>query len=74
MTASSYAGWKRKKPRRAGSLSRIRLKKNLKRVKVMAIGAGKIEKCHRVPLDVKVGDRIFFGKYTDNDIKINAQE
>jgi dUTPase len=24
----------------------------------MAIGAGKIEKGHRIPLDVKVGDRI----------------
>src|SRR6266481_4059085 len=39
---------------------------------VMAIGAGKIEKGHRIPLDVKVGDRILFGKYTDNDINILA--
>src|SRR3979490_980036 len=42
--------------------------------KVMAVGAGKIEKGHRVPLDVKVGDRILFGKYTGNDIKIDDQE
>jgi chaperonin GroES len=41
---------------------------------VMAIGAGKIEKGRRVALDVKVGDRILFGKYTGNDIKINDQE
>jgi chaperonin GroES len=41
---------------------------------VMAVGAGKIEKGHRVPLDVKVGDRILFGKYTGNDIKIGDQE
>src|SRR5213592_80767 len=41
---------------------------------VMAIGAGKIEKGHRVPLDVKVGDRILFGKYTGNEIKIDDQE
>ena len=41
---------------------------------VMAVGAGKIEKGHRVPLDVKVGDRILFGKYTGNDIKIDDQE
>jgi chaperonin GroES len=41
---------------------------------VMAIGAGKIEKGHRIPLDVKVGDRILFGKYTGNDIKIDEQE
>ena len=42
--------------------------------KVMAIGAGKMERGHRVPLDVKVGDRILFGKYTGNDIIIDNQE
>ena len=41
---------------------------------VMAVGAGKIEKGKRVPLDVKVGDRILFGKYTGNDILVNDQE
>jgi|SRR5690348_14564829 chaperonin GroES len=41
---------------------------------VMAVGVGKMEKGHRVPLDVKVRDRILFGKYTGNDIKINDQE
>jgi chaperonin GroES len=41
---------------------------------VMAVGVGKIEKGKRVPLEVKVGDRILFGKYTGNDIKIDDQE
>jgi len=41
---------------------------------VMAVGAGKFEKGKRVPLDVQVGDRILFGKYTGNDIKIDEQE
>src|SRR5260370_13984643 len=41
---------------------------------VMAIGAGKIEKGHRIPIDGKVGDRILFGKYTCNDINIGAPE
>jgi chaperonin GroES len=41
---------------------------------VIAVGAGKMEKGHRIPLDVKVGDRILFGKYTGNDIKIENQE
>src|SRR5437764_8323838 len=41
---------------------------------VVAIGAGKMEKGRRVPLDVKVGDRILFGKYTGNDIKIHRSE
>jgi chaperonin GroES len=41
---------------------------------VMAVGAGKTEKGHRIPPDVKLGDRILFGKYTGNDIKIDGQE
>jgi chaperonin GroES len=41
---------------------------------VIAVGNGKMEKGRRIPLDVKVGDRILFGKYTGNDIKIDDQE
>jgi chaperonin GroES len=42
---------------------------------VIAVGAGKInEKGDRVALDVKVGDRILFGKYSGNDIKIDDEE
>jgi len=41
---------------------------------VMAVGAGKIEKGKRVPLDVKVGNRILFGKYTGNEILVDDQE
>jgi len=40
----------------------------------MAVGAGKIEEGKRIPLDVKTGDRILFGKYTGNDITIDGQE
>jgi chaperonin GroES len=40
----------------------------------VAVGAGKIEKGKRIPLDVKAGDRILFGKYTGNEIEIDAQE
>jgi chaperonin GroES len=28
----------------------------------------------RVPLDVKVGDRILFGKYSGSEIKIEGEE
>ena len=41
---------------------------------VMAVGAGKIEKGKRIPVDVKVGDRILFGKYTGSEMKIDDQE
>ncbi len=41
---------------------------------VVAVGAGRIEKGQRVPLDVKAGDRILFGKYSGNEIKIDDEE
>ncbi|HKV22980.1 MAG TPA: co-chaperone GroES, partial [Candidatus Acidoferrum sp.] len=42
---------------------------------VVAVGAGKLnEKGDRIQLDVKVGDRNLFGKYSGNDIKIDDEE
>lgn len=42
---------------------------------VIAVGAGKKnEKGERQPLDVKEGDRILFGKYAGNEIKIDNEE
>ena len=41
---------------------------------VIAVGAGKIEKGKRIPLDVKAGDRILFGKYTGSDITLDGEE
>ena len=43
--------------------------------KVIAVGAGKVnEKGKRIPLDVKKGDRVLFGKYSGNEIKIDGVE
>ena len=43
--------------------------------KVLAVGAGKKnEDGKRMPLDVKAGDRILFGKYSGSDIKIDGEE
>jgi chaperonin GroES len=42
---------------------------------VKAVGNGKLlESGERVPLDVKAGDRILFGKYSGSDIKIEGKE
>jgi len=42
---------------------------------VVAVGAGKInDKGERIALDVKVGDRVLFGKYSGNDIKVDDEE
>jgi chaperonin GroES len=42
---------------------------------VIAVGNGKLlETGERVPLDVKPGDRILFGKYAGSDVKIDGEE
>ncbi len=43
--------------------------------KVIAVGAGKLsDEGKRIPLEVKVGDRILFGKYAGTEIKIDDEE
>ena len=42
--------------------------------KVIAVGAGRIEKGERIPLEVKVGDTVLFGKYAGTEIKIDDRE
>jgi chaperonin GroES len=42
---------------------------------VIAIGKGKrLDDGKMVPLDVQVGDRILFGKYSGNEIKLDGAE
>jgi chaperonin GroES len=42
---------------------------------VVAVGEGrKNDKGERIPLDVRVGDRVLFGKYSGNEIKIDDQD
>ena len=42
---------------------------------VVAVGNGKIlENGTKVALDVKVGDKILFGKYSGTEIKIDGEE
>jgi chaperonin GroES len=43
--------------------------------KVVAVGKGKKTEDGKVlPLDVKVGDKVLFGKYSGTEIKIEGQE
>ena len=43
--------------------------------KVIAVGKGKLNDDGKLtPLDVKVGDRILFGKYSGSEIKIDGEE
>lgn len=43
--------------------------------KVIAVGKGKRKEDGTViPMDVKKGDRILFGKYSGNDVTVNGKE
>ena len=42
---------------------------------VIAVGAGKkLDNGERVPLDIKEGDRVLFGKYAGTEIKLDGDE
>ena len=43
--------------------------------KVIAVGNGKVtEDGKKIPLDVKAGDLILFGKYSGSEVKIDGEE
>jgi chaperonin GroES len=43
--------------------------------KVVAVGKGKILEDGQVrPLDVKIGDKILFGKYSGTEVKVDGDE
>ncbi|MDY3869230.1 MAG: co-chaperone GroES [Pyramidobacter sp.] len=42
---------------------------------VVAVGSGRIlDNGQKLPLDVKVGDRIIFSKYSGTEIKVDGEE
>jgi chaperonin GroES len=43
--------------------------------KVIAVGNGKVgDDGNRIPLDVKAGDKILFGKYSGSEVKVEDEE
>jgi chaperonin GroES len=40
---------------------------------VIAVGNGRREKGELVPMDVKVGDHVLFGKYSPNEIEVDDE-
>jgi chaperonin GroES len=43
--------------------------------KVVAVGAGRVTKAgKRIPLEVKVGDKVLIGKYSGQEVKIDDVE
>jgi len=61
--------------RRGGIIIPDTAKEKPQEGKVVAVGNGKVtEEGKKIPLDVKGGDRILFGKYSGNEVKIEDEE
>src|SRR3989454_6547980 len=41
---------------------------------VIAVGPGRMEKGQRVPMELKVGDRVVYGKYTGSQVELEEEE
>jgi len=41
---------------------------------VIAVGQGRLEKGERVPMELKVGDRVVYGKYSGTQIDLEGEE
>lgn len=45
------------------------------RGQVIAVGAGKLnEKGERLPIDVQVGDEVYYGKFGGNEVKVDGED
>ena len=41
---------------------------------VVAVGPGRFEKDKRVPMDVKVGDKVLYGKYSGTEVTLDGEQ
>jgi len=41
---------------------------------VIAVGPGRFEKDKRIPMDVKVGDKVLYGKYSGTEVTIDGEQ
>ena len=61
--------------RRGGIIIPDTAKEKPQEGKVISVGNGKVtDEGKKLALDVKAGDRILFGKYSGNEVKIEGEE
>jgi chaperonin GroES len=63
-----------KETRRSGIIIPDSAQEKPQEAEVVAIGHGKLIEGKLFPLEVKVGNRILFGKYSGNEIQLDGQE
>ncbi|MGH7266564.1 MAG: co-chaperone GroES [Candidatus Rokuibacteriota bacterium] len=61
--------------RRGGIIIPDTAKEKPQEGKVIAVGTGRVtDDGKKIPLDVKTGDRILFGKYSGSEVKVDDEE
>jgi len=61
--------------KRGGIIIPDTAKEKPQEAKVIAVGNGKVtDEGKKIPLDVKAGDKILFGKYSGSEVKIDDKE
>jgi len=61
--------------KRGGIIIPDTAKEKPQEAKVIAVGNGKVtDDGKKIPLDVKAGDKILFGKYSGSEVKIDEKE
>ena len=61
--------------RRGGLIIPDSAKEKPQEGKVLAVGKGTVtEDGTKIPLDVKAGDRVLFGKYSGNEVTLDGEE
>ena len=61
--------------KRGGIIIPDTAKEKPQEAKVIAVGTGKVtDEGKRLPLDVKVGDKILFGKYSGSEVKVDDKD
>ena len=60
---------------RGGILLPDTAKEKPQKGEVLAAGSGKVlDSGEKIPLDVKVGDKVIFGRYSGTEIKVEGEE
>ena len=49
-------------------------KEKPKQGEIVAVGPGRFDEGKRVPMDVKVGDKVLYGKYSGTEVTIDGEQ
>ena len=75
MTAWSYAASNSEEKTKGGIIIPDTAKEKPQEGEIIAVGSGARDEAGKlVPLDVKTGDRVLFGKWSGTEVKLNGED